>query len=247
MTDNGPRILQSLNLLSFNIQAGTATENYRQYLTHGWKHVLPHTNRQRTLDLIADSLAPFDIVCLQESDAGSLRSGFLNQTTYLAEKAGFDFWDHQPNRKVSKIAHVSNGLLSRIVPMYMQEYRLPGRIKGRGILMAKFGGADASLCVATFHLSLGRRARRSQLDFIRDVLQTHKPTVLMGDTNTESESAELADFLSQTGLFEPGKKLLTFPSWQPEKALAWSRTCPKSSCLPVIDQSLSTYSTHCSA
>jgi endonuclease/exonuclease/phosphatase family metal-dependent hydrolase len=39
-----------------------------------------------------------DIVGLQEADPGSLRSGFTNQTHYLAQRAGFNYWSHQPNR-----------------------------------------------------------------------------------------------------------------------------------------------------
>src|SRR4051794_36886538 len=31
-----------LRLLSFNIQVEISTSRYRHYLTHGWKHLLPH-------------------------------------------------------------------------------------------------------------------------------------------------------------------------------------------------------------
>ena len=41
------------------------------------------------LDKIAQLIKEFDIVALQEVDAGSLRSQFINQTEYLAKKADF--------------------------------------------------------------------------------------------------------------------------------------------------------------
>ena len=93
-----------LRLLSFNIQVGISTEKYRHYLTRGWQHLLPHNGRAGNLQKIGDLLGDFDLVALQEADGGSLRSGFLNQTQYLAESAGFPYWSHQPNRKVAKVA-----------------------------------------------------------------------------------------------------------------------------------------------
>src|SRR5688572_32456271 len=60
------------------------------------------------------TLFPYTTLFRSEADPGSLRSGFLNQTHYLAEKGGFPFWSHQPNRRVGRIASSANGLLSRV-------------------------------------------------------------------------------------------------------------------------------------
>jgi len=95
--DSDPR---RLNLLSCNILAGGSMKRYRDYVTHSWKHVLPHGKRAN-LDGLARVIGAFDLVGLQEADAGSLRSGFLNQTQYLAEAAQFPYWTHQPNRRVA--------------------------------------------------------------------------------------------------------------------------------------------------
>ena len=80
---------QSLHLkfLSYNIQVGIRTTKYRHYVTKGWKHVLPHESRNHTLTRIADVVSEYDFVALQEIDAGSIRSGFINQVEYLAERA----------------------------------------------------------------------------------------------------------------------------------------------------------------
>ena len=73
----GPRIDAGpvrLRILSFNIQAGNATQRYRHYLTHSWKHVLPDSGKQRNLDALVPWLDDYDLVGLQEADGGSLRS-----------------------------------------------------------------------------------------------------------------------------------------------------------------------------
>ena len=61
---------QKIRLLSFNIQAGTSTARYHHYVTHSWRQVLPHSQRVENLDAIADFVAPFDMVALQEVDSG---------------------------------------------------------------------------------------------------------------------------------------------------------------------------------
>ena len=125
--------------MSCNILAGGSVRKYRHYVTEGWKQVLPMRSKRENLNNLAKLLSDFDIVGLQEADAGSLRSGFLNQTEYLAEAAGFPYWSHQPNRKIAQFAASSNGLLTRIRPVEVLDYPLPGRIPGRGALWIRFG------------------------------------------------------------------------------------------------------------
>src|SRR3546814_12086919 len=79
---------QRLKLLSANIQAGSSTRRYSDYAMRSWSHVLPAGNKRGALDAIAELAGSHDIVGLQESDPGSWRSGFTNQTHYLAETGG---------------------------------------------------------------------------------------------------------------------------------------------------------------
>ena len=122
---------QRLRLMSYNIQTGVDTQRYRQYLTHSWKHVLPHRERLANLNRIATLLARYDLVGLQEVDSGSLRSGFVDQTEYLAHRAGFPHWYKQINRSLGKLAQHSNGMLTRLRPSAVEEHKLPG-VPGRG-------------------------------------------------------------------------------------------------------------------
>ena len=83
---------RSLRLLSCNILAGGSVHSYRDYVTQSLKHMLPGRAKQANLDSLARLIGDFDVVGLQEADAGSLRSGFLNQTGYLAWHAIFTLY-----------------------------------------------------------------------------------------------------------------------------------------------------------
>ena len=210
---------QRLTLLSANIQAGNATAKYRDYVTGSWNHVLPGWRKRSNLDVLADKASQFDIVGLQEADAGSLRSGFMNQTHYLAERAGFPYWSHQPNRRVAGIAASANGLLCRLEPDEVVDYVLPSRIPGRGALLVRYGDGKDSLTVAIAHLSLSPRARSAQLAFLGELLSGPGHKVLMGDFNCESDSCEMDVLYRHTPLQPPEQRLLSFPSWQPKRAI----------------------------
>lgn len=206
-----------IRLLSYNVQIGNRTDRYRKYVTESWKHVLPCNERFATLDHIAGLIQDYDIVGLQELDAGSLRSGFVNLTRYLAERAGFPYWYDKTNRHLGRVARHATGVLSRIRPFEISQYRLPGRIPGRGILGLRFGQHRESLMVFVAHLALSRRARMDQVAFISELLNQHRHVVLMGDLNCHSRGPEMRLLLSRTDLQEPLHNLHTFPSWRPQK------------------------------
>ena len=210
---------KSVRLLTFNIQAGTSTARYHHYVTHSWRQVLPHSQRVENLDAIADFVAPFDMVGLQEADSGSLRSGFLNQSKYIATHAGMPFWCHQSNRKVGTVAYAGNGFLSRFEPDAVEEHRLPGIIPGRGTLLARFGLGVAELDIAVVHLALGKRARAQQLKFLARELDSGRNLVVMGDFNTQADSPSVRDFCETMALKAPTRELKSYPSWQPQRAI----------------------------
>ena len=215
----GPEGPQKLRLLSFNIQAGTSTAHYHQYVTHSWRQILPHSQRTVNLDAIAAMVASYDMVALQEADSGSLRSGFINQSRYLATHAGMPFWCHQSNRKVGSVAFAGNGFLSRFEPDVVEEFRLPGAIPGRGSLVVRFGKDHEALVVSVVHLALGKRARKQQLDFLTSQFEHCRHLIVMGDLNAPVGSRELQDFCARLELSAPTRDLASFPSWQPQRAI----------------------------
>lgn len=220
MPDSHSPSTRRLALLSCNIQAGSSTRRYRDYVTRSWSHVLPTGRGKRSsLASIAELAEPFDIVGLQEADAGSLRSGFTNQTHYLAEAAGFPYWSHQPNRRMGGIAHSANGLLSRLVPNEVSDYALPSRIPGRGALVARYGSGAETLSVAIAHLSLRAQARRAQVAFLAELLADAPHAVLMGDFNCPADAPEMQALYRHTTLQPPQCAQATFPSWAPLRAI----------------------------
>jgi endonuclease/exonuclease/phosphatase family metal-dependent hydrolase len=212
--------MQRLRLLSYNIQTGIESRRYGDYLTHSWKHVLPHPQRQANLARIASMLRDFDLVGLQEVDAGSLRSGFVDQIEYLAQQAQFPFWHKQINRNFGHLAQHSNGLLTRLRPARVIDHRLPGGLPGRGAVVAEFPTSDGqSLAVCIVHLALGWRARKRQLDYLIHMIEREPYLVLMGDFNCDCSSRSLRSMVSGHSLQGLDCELKTFPSWRPRRNL----------------------------
>ncbi|MCI0507905.1 MAG: endonuclease/exonuclease/phosphatase family protein [Gammaproteobacteria bacterium] len=208
-----------IRLLSYNIQVGIGSVSYRHYVTAAWKHVLPHAQIYENLHNIAHAISGFDIVALQEVDAGSIRSSFINQAEYLAAHAGFPFWYHQTNRKIGNIARHSNGVLSKFKPSEVSDYKLPGFLPGRGVMVVRYGHPDNPLIMLIVHLALSKRARLRQLEFISEIVNCYEHVVVMGDLNCQPDSRELRHLLNTTNLCEPVHGLKTFPSWRPQRTI----------------------------
>jgi len=205
-----------LSLLSFNIQTGVDTQDFHEYVTKSWKHLLPLRERISNLNSIAKLLHSYDLVGLQEVDSGSLRTGFLDQTEYLAHRARFPYWYRQVNRSLGKIAQHSNGVLSRIRPHRVDEHKLPG-LRGRGAMLVELQTNREPLLVCIMHLALGKRARRLQLSYISELVGEYSQLVVMGDFNCGTESHELQELVDNTHLQLPTEDLKTFPSWRPNR------------------------------
>jgi len=210
-----------LRILSYNIQSGLTTKRYSHYLTGGWKHLVPVPSRMKNLAQIANLVARYDVVGLQEVDAGSLRSGFLDQAHYLADRARFGHYYEQTNRRVGRISRHCNVILSRIPPTEISDHKLPGVLRGRGALVARFGGddRDCSLFVFVVHLALSRRGRERQLRYLARKIKGLPYAIVMGDMNCASNTVEMREFRAEAGLIEPIPGLRTFPSWRPAQQL----------------------------
>ncbi|NCC27622.1 MAG: endonuclease [Gammaproteobacteria bacterium] len=210
---------QRLKLLSFNVQAGIYSRQYSDYLTNSWKHILPHPERLANLTRIAQLLHRFDLVGLQEVDAGSLRSAYIDQIQYLARHGAFPHWYRQINRNLGPFAQHSNGLLSRVRPQRITEHKLPG-LPGRGAVVAEIGLSDhETLAVAIVHLALGWRAQRRQLDYLVALSEQHPYLVIMGDFNCGCDSKGLRSMVAKTDMRGLDCELKTFPSWRPTRNL----------------------------
>lgn len=208
-----------LRVMSYNVQVGIRTDKPHHYVLHSWKHVLPHSFRLTNLDHIADLIHDYDIVGMQELDAGSIRSSYINLAEFLAERAGFPFWYNQVNRNLGHFAQHASGFLSRYKPDEITDIRLPGFIPGRRAIMARYGEGESALTLFIMHLSLGKRARLNQLDFISDYVNDSAHAILMGDLNCKSDSDEMNLLFRKTKLRRPLSECNTFPSWRPHQPI----------------------------
>ncbi|ABI58189.1 endonuclease/exonuclease/phosphatase family protein [Alkalilimnicola ehrlichii MLHE-1] len=208
---------RQLRVMSYNIQSGLETRRYHHYVTRGWQHFWPSSSREGNLDRMGHMLHQYDLVGLQEVDAGSFRTGYVNQVEYLARRGTFPYWYYQTNRNLGRLAQHSNGLLTRYRPASIDEHALPGRVPGRGALHLRFGGAGEALNVIIVHLALSRRARATQLAYLADLINEHRHVIVMGDFNCHSRSPEFTTLVDRTELLEPVHDLHTFPSWKPQR------------------------------
>ena len=226
MTPPAAEHADRLRILTLNIQVGMQTAHYGHYVTGAWRHVLPSRGVRSNLDRIADLASRFDVVALQEADAGSLRTGQLNQVEYLARRAGFEHWHVAVNRNLGPFAQHCLGFLSREPLLDAEHFPLPGRMPGRGALsvLVHKPGYQAVQIVAT-HLALSRQSRARQLDYLASLSQPGSETVLLGDLNCEVEELMRCRPLARAGL-QPIPGAATFPSWNPQRRLDHVLTSP---------------------
>jgi endonuclease/exonuclease/phosphatase family metal-dependent hydrolase len=208
---------ESIRLLSYNIQVGISTKKNMDYFTSSWKHFMPHTKRIENLKRLAKLIGGYDIVGLQELDSGSFRSGFVNQTEYLAKAAGFDCWYDKINRNMGPVAKHSMGVLSRFQPDNVERHDLPG-FPGRGCLVVTYGN-NRNLGIILAHLSLSKRARLKQVDFLCELVTDFSNVVLMGDLNCIPKSEEIVKLKEKAGLKDYKSSKPSYPSWDPVQRL----------------------------
>lgn len=211
---------RSLRLLSLNIQFGLQSSRYAHYVTQAWRHVLPTHGTRGILDRIAALAAPYDVVALQEADAGSLRSARLNQVAHLAERAGFPHWHAAVTRDLRPFAQHCLGCLSRWPLQAVQYHALPGRLPGRGALEVEVRppGCEA-LRLIIVHLALGRRGRAQQLNFVAQLIRNRTDTIVLGDFNCGTAELTAHAGVREAGLRGVHDSRHTFPSWRPSRAL----------------------------
>ncbi|MCK9368331.1 MAG: endonuclease/exonuclease/phosphatase family protein [Metallibacterium scheffleri] len=209
----------TLRLLSLNIQVGLHTSHYRHYVTQAWRHVLPTSGARANLERIATLAARYDIVALQEADAGSLRTAQLNQVAHLAERAGFRYWHAAVTRDLRPFAQHCLGCLSRWPLKTVQYHGLPGWLPGRGALEVEIQPEGCeSLRLIIVHLALGRAARARQLDFLATLVKDRTDTIVLGDLN-----CDVSELAGHHGVRDAGLRGVhsehTFPSWRPSRSL----------------------------
>lgn len=205
-----------MNLLTWNIQAGIGTARYRDYLLHAHRQVIQTSSKTVALHNIAREIARYDVVCLQEVDLGGRRAGYRSQVDAIASQSGHAHVAVQQNRAIPGISRHGNAILSHWPLAQVRDMKLPGRIGGRGCLVADVEG-PLPLRVACLHLSLGAPDQTLQLAAVAGALRHARAWVAMGDFNCGVRSAPLEAFCGMSGGKLPQSAPKTFPSWRPRR------------------------------
>lgn len=208
-----------LRVLSLNIQVGLRSSQYRHYLTQAWRHLLPSRGVRGVLDEIGSVAAGYDLVALQEADAGSLRTRQLNQVAYLAERAALPHWQAAVNRDLRPFAQHCLGVMSRDPLQLLHHHSLPGLLPGRGALDVEVTRPGyRPLRVVVVHLALGRRDRHRQLGYLGALLEDGGDALVLGDFNCGPQELEAHPSLRRAGL-KPVHRDPTYPAWAPTRCI----------------------------
>lgn len=205
-----------MNLLTWNIQAGIGTSRYRDYLLRAHLQLFHTPSKTVTLQNIAREIEPYDVVCLQEVDLGGRRAGYRSQVDEIALLSRHPHVAVQENRRVPGVSRHGNAILSHWPLTHVRDLKLPGRVAGRGCLVAEVEGKHA-FRVACLHLSLGVSDRALQLEAVAQAMRGASAWAAMGDFNCGARSAPLEAFCEATGGQISRSPPLTFPAWRPRR------------------------------
>lgn len=205
-----------MKLLTWNIQAGIGTSRYRDYLLRAHLQLVHAPSKTTALHNIAREIAPYDVVCLQEVDLGGRRAGYRSQVDDIAALSGHAHVAVQENRRIPGVSRHGNAILSRWPMSDVRDLKLPGRIGGRGCLVADVRG-KRTLTIACLHLSLGEADQGLQLASIARALSDAPAWVALGDFNCGARSAPLDAFCRTTGAQLQRPAPPTFPAWRPSR------------------------------
>ena len=205
-----------MKLLTWNIQAAIGTARYRDYFLRAHLQLIHAPSKTATLENIAREIMPYDVVCLQEVDLGGRRAGHRSQVDDIAALSGHDHVAGQENRRIPGISRHGNAILSRWPLTCVRDLKLPGRLAGRGCLVADVEGKHA-LRIVCLHLSLGRADQALQLAAVSQALEGARAWAALGDFNGGARSAPLSDFCEATGAHLQTPAPPTFPAWRPSR------------------------------
>lgn len=208
-----------LRLLSFNMQVGLQTQRYSHYFTRAWRHALPGYAPHLGLEAAAQLVCGHDFVAIQEADAGSLRTRFVNQMDYLAERGGFAHHGYTVTRDLRPVARHCLGFLSRWPARVIDDHALPGLFPGRRALHVELQLGGKALSIFVVHLALGRNTQRLQLDHLARLTLDDQPSLIVGDFNCEAPALRNHPALQRAGFWLPEAGPLTYPSWAPRRSI----------------------------
>ncbi|MCK5415085.1 MAG: endonuclease/exonuclease/phosphatase family protein [Thermoplasmata archaeon] len=205
-----------MRVVLYNLQYGGGSDKATSYL-------IPATRKRRlkNLEAIIESLIPLrpDVLGMIEADAGSWRMAGIDMAQEISKALDLPYLDEDckypnPVDRIPLISYNIAALATKQPLLEPSSLELSVGFK-RKVLRARTGGV--TFIVA--HLSLLGRSRRKQVaDLARFAREAGGPVVVMGDLNAVPDDPELEPLASVADL-ERVPLGMTFPSWNPKKAL----------------------------
>ena len=156
-----------LKVMSYNIRNAKGMDNVR--------------NIDRVAQVILNA-AP-DVVAVQELDSMTNRSG----NKYILGELGALVNMHAEFFPAIEFdgGKYGIGILSKVKPIGVKGYNLPGREEKRAVIVAEYD----NYMLACVHLSLTEEDRMSSLEIVEKIaLESKKPFLLAGDMNALADS-----------------------------------------------------------
>jgi endonuclease/exonuclease/phosphatase family metal-dependent hydrolase len=201
-----------LRLLVYNIRYATGTGI-------GFHLPMPGAGYLRSSRGVLEKITRFirseqpDIVGLIEVDTGSVRTGWLNQASYIADALGHYTAHH---------CKYGVGSINQLVPIVRKQGN--ALLAAPGVTDERFHYFDAGIKrliieleleqtrIFLVHLSLKFRHRQYQLRFLHDLIKgSTKPVIVAGDFNVFWGSHEIYLFMQASGL--RSANTLSLPSY----------------------------------
>lgn len=165
--------------------------------------------------------AKVDIVGLVEIDTGSYRTNFINQVETVANHLNhFHFSSVKyGKRSLGRVLPImnkqANAILTKKKLPKCKFHFFPSGFK-KLILEVNIEGIRFFLV----HLSLQKKVRAQQLDFLTELAKGSSPVIIAGDFNTFQGESEISSFQKVLGLVNPNVEgFATYPSWSPKHQL----------------------------
>lgn len=210
-----------MKILIYNIGYSTGLKgSWRDYFLKSWRYFwAPKDTILKIIQLLKGQKA--DVICLLETDVGSLRNRFRSHVKMAAEALFLPFYDHAlkygPNswaRFFPTLCKQHDAILSRTKGVFKKHYLKSGTKK----LVLEFRVGKISIFVAHFGL-LRASLRKRQMEEMTEILKKcDRPYLVCGDFNIFKGLSEVHDFIEANTLklvqTEP-----TFPSIKPKRHL----------------------------
>jgi endonuclease/exonuclease/phosphatase family metal-dependent hydrolase len=196
----------SLRVLTYNIRHGLGLDDQVSLERIAWNILISKA----------------DICGIQEVDRFLPRSGLNNQAKGLAKLCNMNY-AYGANMRWAHFSAYGNAILSRYPIVNAHNYPLPGTGEKRGVLRTTIVKNGMAIDFLTTHLTLIAEERVTQAEFISNLLDTIKGSVILtGDFNEEA-AGRAVNLLTSTGMLHclPGNvtAIPTYPALNPQKQI----------------------------